>query len=180
VKVFIYISTLSKEQREDTKNNKELLLHDLSKIDGKTAFTTDETLYEISEIKNRINTQILRAIKETSIDCSLYNKDPNPDDPLVCYGFGKVLSNQFGMHPRLEDDIQQPESEQGMKEVKWKARKIMDKDTKKEYAANPKTGEVYDLESYERFIESGTELQLVGYIRERNINGKIKKIFEKL
>jgi hypothetical protein len=55
----------------------------------------DETLYEISEIKDNINRQILRAIKETAIDCTLYNVNPNPEEPLVCYGFGKVISNQF-------------------------------------------------------------------------------------
>jgi hypothetical protein len=172
VKVFIYISSLSKEQREDTKNNKELLLHDLSKIDNKTAFTTDETLYEISEIKNRINTQILRAIKETAVDCSLYNKEQNPDDPLVCYGFGKVSSNQFGSHPRLEDDMQEPAAKQVMKQVKWVAKKIMDKKTGIEYAMNPRTKEVYDLESYDRYTEIGAELQLVGNIKERVVNGK--------
>ena len=138
------------------------------------------SLYEISEIKNRINTQILRAIKETAIDCSLYNKDPNPDDPLVCYGFGKVSSNQFGSHPRLEDDIQQPAVEEGMKEVKWRAKRIKDKSTGREYALNDKTGEVYDLDSYERHIESGAELQLVGRLIEKIINGKKSNIFIKL
>ena len=171
VKVFIYISTLSKAQRED-KNNRELMLHDLSKVDGKTAFTTDESLYEISEIKDRINTQILRAIKETAIDCTLYNKESNPDDPLVCYGFGKVSSNQFGSHPTLEEDIQQPVAEQAMKEVTWTAKRIKDKVSGIEYAMNPKTNEVYDLESYERHIETGSELQLIGNIRTRMVNGK--------
>ena len=170
VKVFIYISTLSKAQRED-KNNRELMLHDLSKVDGKTAFTTDESLYEISEIKDRINTQIIRAIKETAIDCTLYNKESNSEDPLVCYGFGKVSSNQFGSHPTLEEDIQQPLAEQAMKEVKWTATKIKDKNGV-EYAINPKTNEVYDLESYERHIETGSELQLIGNIIVRMEKGK--------
>ena len=180
VKVFIYISTLSKAQREDTKNNKELLLHDLSKRDGRTAFTTDETLYEISEIKDSINTQILRAIKETAIDCSLYNKESNPDDPLVCYGFGKVSSNQFGSHPTLEEDIEQPAAEQGTKEVKWKAKKIQDTKTGIEYAMNPRTREVYDLDSYTRYIETGGELELVGHIVEREERGKKKVSLELL
>jgi len=180
VKVFIYISTLSKAQREDTKNNKELLLHDLSKRDSKTAFTTDETLYEISEIKNSINTQILRAIKETAVDCSLYNKVQNPDDPLVCYGFGKVISNQFGSHPTLEEDMQQPAAEQGMKETKWTAKRIVDKTTGIEYAMNPRTREVYDLDSYNRYIDMGSELQLVGNIRESMENGKKKFALERL
>jgi hypothetical protein len=47
-------------------------------------------------------------VKETAIDCSLYNN--NPDEPLVCYGFGKVSSNNFGSYPVLEvDRSQKPE-----------------------------------------------------------------------
>ena len=179
VKVFIYISTLSKEQRED-KKNVELTIHDLSKRDGKTAFTTDETLYEISEIKDTINTQILRAVKETAIDCTLYNTGKNPDDPLVCYGFGKVISNQYGSHPTLEEDIQQPPTEQALKEEKWTAKKIKDNATGIEYAMNPRTREVYDLESYERYIESGMELKLIGNIQEKIENGKKKFSLVKL
>jgi hypothetical protein len=179
VKVFIYISTLSKEQRED-KKNVELTIHDLSKRDRKTAFTTDETLYEISEIKDGINRQILKAVKETAIDCSLYNTEINPEEPLVCYGFGKVISNQFGSYPKLEEDIRQPTTEQAVRKERWNAKKIRDPASGKEYAMNPNTREVYDLDSYQRYIESGMELQLVGHIVERVENGKRILVFKKI
>ena len=42
---------------------------DKSKIDKKIIFTSDETLYEISNIKKTTNDSILKAIKESSIDC---------------------------------------------------------------------------------------------------------------
>jgi hypothetical protein len=179
VKVFIYISTLSKEQRED-KKNVELTIHDISKRDRKTAFTTDEYLYEIADIKYSINRQILKAVKETAIDCTLYNTEPNPEEPLVCYGFGKVISNQFGSYPKLEEDIRQPVMENVGKVEKWKATKIMDPASGKEYAMNPKTREVYDLGSYTQYLETGSELHLVGHIKEITVNGKRTLRFVKL
>jgi hypothetical protein len=176
VKVFIYISTLSEAQRKDEKNV-ELTIHDLSKRDGKTAFTTDETLYEISEIKNSINSQILKAIKETSIDCSLYNN--NPDEPLTCYGFGKVRSNQFGSYPSLETDISE-KPDINIREIAWKGKEITDPETGIKYAMNPNTREVYDLESYKQAISKGSEMILVGYLVERKVKGKTIHIIQKI
>lgn len=176
VKVFIYISTLSESQRKD-KKNVELTIHDLSKRDGKTAFTTDETLYEISEIKNGINSQILKAIKETSIDCSLYNN--NPDEPLTCYGFGKVRSNQFGSYPTLETDISE-KTDINIREISWKGVEIEDPKTGMKYAMNPKTREVYDLESYNQALLTGSEMVLVGRLVERKVDGKKIFIIQKI
>ena len=176
VKVFIYISTLSEAQRKD-KKNVELTIHDLSKRDGKTAFTTDETLYEISEIKNGINSQILKAIKETSIDCSLYNN--NPEEPLTCYGFGKVRSNQFGSYPSLETDISE-KTDINIREITWKGKEITDSETGIKYAMNPNTREIYDLESYKQAILTGSEMVLVGNLVERKVKGKTIHVIQKI
>jgi hypothetical protein len=176
VKVFIYISTLSEAQRTD-KKNVELTIHDLSKRDRKTAFTTDESLYEISEIKNAINSQISKAIKETSIDCSLYNN--NPDEPLTCYGFGKVRSNQFGSYPTLETDISE-KTDINVREISWKGVEIEDPKTGIKYAMNAKTREVYDLESYNQAISTGSEMILVGRLVEQKVDGKKILIIQKI
>ena len=176
VKVFIYISTLSEAQRTD-KKNVELTIHDLSKRDGKTAYTTDETLYEISEIKNGINSQILKAIKETSIDCSLYNN--NPEEPLTCYGFGKVRSNQFGSYPTLETDISE-KTDINIREITWKGLEITDPKTGINYAMNPKTMEVYDLESYNQAILTGSEMIYVGRLVETRVDGKKIRTIQKV
>jgi len=176
VKVFIYISTLSESQRKDKKNI-ELTIHDLSKRDGKTAFTTDETLYEISEIKNGINSQILKAIKETSIDCSLYNN--NPDEPLTCYGFGEVRSNQFGSYPSLEMDVSE-KTDINNREITWKGIEINDPKTGIKYAMNPTTKKVYDLDSYNNAVSTGSEMILIGNLVERIVNRKKIYIIQKL
>ena len=113
VQVFLYMTTLSEEQ--STKDNVELRRRDVSKLDKKTPLTTDEYLFEISNVKHGINKQILNVITETSMDCSLHSKD------VSCFNYGKVSSNMFGSYPTLFEDSQQKES---TKQVKLKLKKF--------------------------------------------------------
>jgi hypothetical protein len=103
VEVFLYVTTFSDEQKKDEKNM-ELRIRDVSRLDKTTPVTTDETLYEIASVKQRINNQILQAVKETAIDCSLYSKmnTSTKEKPMVCYGYGKVESNAFGSYPAFD------------------------------------------------------------------------------
>jgi hypothetical protein len=161
VKVFLYITQLSEQQKVD-ENNIELRIRDLSRIDGKTPVTTDETLFEIASIKQKTNNQILKAVKETSIDCQLYSnisKKSKDNENLVCFGFGKVESNQFSSYPSFENDRSTKEG-LDVQTIKWEAREIKEDGIK--YALNEDTMEVYDFESYQRAKEHGTELVLVG------------------
>jgi hypothetical protein len=161
VKVFFYITSLSEQQKNDEKNV-ELRIRDLSRIDGKTPVTTDETLYEIASIKQKTNNQILKAVKETSIDCQLYSnisKKSKDNENLVCFGFGKIESNQFASYPSFENDRSTKEG-LDVRAIKWEAREIKEDGVK--YALNEQTMEVYDFESYQRAKEFGAELVLVG------------------
>jgi len=169
VEVFLYITTLSEEQKVDEKNI-ELRVRDISRIDKKTPVTTDETLYEIASMKQRINNQILQAAKESAIDCNLYSSTRSGDEPLVCYGFGKVDSNAFSSHPIFEKDRDAAVQGKDVKTVKMRAVKIKIGD--ENYALNEATSEVYDLESYNRAKVSGTEPILVG--RLENLRGEYK------
>jgi hypothetical protein len=94
VQVFLYLSKMTKEQLE---KNIEIRTKD----EGKT---TDQYLYEVSNTKERINKQILKAVKETAMDCSLYKKG---SEDLVCYNLGNVQSNDFLTVPILEQDTMQ-------------------------------------------------------------------------
>ena len=158
VKVFLYLSTLSEEQSTGEKN-KELVIRDVSKLDKKTPFTTDETLYEISRIKDNINQQLLKSVKESAVDCSLYSSDSNEN--LVCYGYGKVESNQFGSYPSLQHDEEQKDDlnvrKQKLKLVKATIDGV-------DYAVNRDTNEVYDMASYLRSKTTGENLVYIGKI----------------
>jgi hypothetical protein len=180
VKVFVYMSVIPNNLLLDKKNEKirEIREFDHSKRDHNVPFTTDQTLFEISEIKDGINSQILKAIKETSIDCSLYNN--NPDEPLTCYGFGLVRENQFSSYPRLETDLSEKVSTNDAPVTKWKGVEIEDPKTNIKYAMNPKTREVYDLESYKQGIATGSDMVLVGRLVEQKVDGKKILVIQKV
>lgn len=173
VKVFLYVSTMSEQQKTDEKNI-ELRIRDVSKIDKKTPITTDESLYEIASIKQRINNQILRAVKETAVDCNIYSVVASKgDEPLVCYGFGKVESNQFSSYPSFETD-QGAKEGLDVKTITWRGRTV--KIGGVDYAMNEATNEIYDLESYNRAIRLGTDPILVGRLVKEGGRYRMEKI----
>ena len=148
VKVFLYVSTLSEQQKTDEKNV-ELRIRDISRIDKKTPVTTDETLYEIASSKQRINNEILRAIKETAIDCNIYSglKQGANAEPYVCYGYGLIESNNYSSYPSFDVDVNIKEGLDvkpvSMKGIKKTINGI-------QYALNPKTNQLYTLDSFKR------------------------------
>ena len=167
VKIYLYVSTLSEKQKKDEKHI-ELIIRDTSKIDKKTPITTDETLYELASMKQRINNQILTAIKESAVDCNLYgNTNKKSEEQLVCYGFGKVESNDFSSYPSFEKD-KQDKGGLDAKKINWKGKKITENGV--HYVLNPKTNDVYDYDSYQRAVELGTELLKIGVLKKINNN----------
>jgi hypothetical protein len=170
VEVFIYLSTATEEQID---KNIELRIQDLSKLQYKihdekrgrdilerVPFTTDQYLLEIAQIKDSITRQILTSVKETAIDCSLYNT--NPTEPLVCYGFGKVEAQSFASYPTLERDTQEKAA---VRTEKKKLVSLMVEGVK--YAVDKNTMIVYDFASYEKAKEKRGELVEVGRYDER-------------
>lgn len=163
------MTTLSEKQRKD-KNNIELIIRDVSKLDKNTPFSTDETLFEIANIKEKINTQLLQSIKESAIDCDLY-KSSNKEESLVCYGFGKVESNNFSSYPNLKDDLISQDDD--VKLINWEPVKVTINGV--EYAWNRDTQEVYDFESYNQAKEGNGELLLIGKLVGKNDKYRIAK-----
>ena len=114
-------------------------------------------------MKQRINNQILQSVKETAVDCNLYSgqksSGKNDGEQLVCYGFGKVESNQFASYPSLERDQGEKEG-LDVNKVFWRGVNI--KIAGVDYALNESTNDLYDFESYQRAKQLGTEPILVG------------------
>ena len=177
VKVMVYLSKLTEEQIQ-LDGNIEMKLKDISKREyevkekGKKVmkhlvFTTDEYLFEIAQIKDSINRQILTAVKETAMDCTLYNK--NPDEPLICYNYGSVTKNDFGSYPTFEiDKAYDPKLEVAKKTMELVTIEL---DGVK-YKMNKKTHIVYSIESYEKMK--------AGVLRELEVVGKLVTIIEKV
>lgn len=161
IKVFLYLSTLPESLKEDkaefTKHI-ELMNRDISKLDSKHSVTTDELLFEAATIKDNINRQILTAIKETAIDCTLYAGSSSSEN-LVCYGFGKVSSNQFASYPTLgQDETEKDELNVRKQRVEFGNVVI----NKVKYAWNKENNELFDYESFQRAKKSGEDLIYIG------------------
>jgi hypothetical protein len=143
VKVFLYLATLSEQQRT-SEDNKELTIRDVSRLDDKTPITTDESLYENAQLKDSINQQILKCVKESAVDCSLYVKTGKEN--LVCYGYGNIESNNFSSHPSLDIDQHQKPAINVVKK-KLQVKKITFNKT--DYKLDIATNIVYDMENKE-------------------------------
>lgn len=170
VQVFLYVTRFSKEQKMDDKNL-EIRIRDVSRIDKVTPVTTDETLYEIASIKQRINNQILQAVKETAIDCNIYARTAKSDEnPMVCYGYGKIESNVYSSYPSFEMDKMQKEGLDVAK-LQWDAQKVNIQGT--DYALKKDTMELYDYTSYNNaLINPNMEPKRIGKLVK--VDGQFK------
>ena len=169
IKVFLYIMVLSEELLKSDKTL-ELRIHDKSKFDDKIPVTTDEALYEISTVKERINTNLLKAVKQSAVDCSVYSQKEN-EEPIMCYSFGKVDDNKYSYYPSLENEEKDKVSDINKDKIKWKAKELKIKG--KIYALHPETKEVYDFDEYKSAVEIGTQLNVLGKLEEP-VPGKFK------
>jgi hypothetical protein len=132
----MYLSVMSEAQK-NSRDNLLLTTQDLSRLDHETPITTDEYLYEISNVKESVNRQILMAVKETAVDCSLYKNTEN----LVCYGAQVVRSNEFSSIPDLTGDSTQKTT----LNFKTKQKKLVEAAVAgTKYLYDPKTGELYN------------------------------------
>jgi hypothetical protein len=146
VDVFLYLMTFSKTQLNSDASI-ELRLKDKSKIDSLTPITSDEALYEIATLKEEVTNKILQAVKESSIDCSLHSHVGSKEQ-LQCFSFGTVDSSKYSFQPSLDSEEVDTVAQYNKQEIKWKGVEVTIEGVK--YALNKKTGDVYDLDSYNR------------------------------
>jgi hypothetical protein len=114
-----------------------------------------------------VNQQILHAVKESAMDCQLYTSQ-NKDENLVCFNYGKVLSNAFGSYPTLEQDL----AEKDVKDVRQQKIKMVKirvpdpKNPKKliDYAFDQKRKIIYSMEQYNRSKITNEQLNPLGKI----------------
>ena len=176
VQVFVYLSVFSEKQRKD-RTYIELMNQDVSRLDEVTPVTTDETLYEISLQKSRINQQILTVVKQSSVDCALYNpKSVSGKEAggLVCYGadMGKLrdTDTEFISYPTLDQD-----SQVQTKTVVQRATVVYRDVTiqGKKYHMNETTRELYDHDTFIRAKKSGETMIPVGTLEREGRGYKI-------
>jgi len=178
VDVYLYLMQFSEEQiKSDTKLSIETKNNDLSKLDNKTYFTTDESLWEISSIKESINRNILFEVKESSIDCNIHNNAENQEN-LKCFSFGKADPNSFSINPNYNKESKDDVDKINKRQVIWKAKKgkfksrtyaikqVLNSKNKWEVLRTKENNrfEVYDYNSYRQLEKTGTgKVNFVAY-----------------
>lgn len=147
VDVFLYVSRFSGRQiAVDNDESLDIRMNDRSKIDNTTPLTTDQSLYEISNIKAKITKQILTAVKESSFDCMIHS-NPDSKEQLKCYYFGPdVHEESLAYKPDIKTEDDDASSKLNKKTVKTVLKDI--NIMGKQYAIDTATNIVYDYEQY--------------------------------
>jgi hypothetical protein len=147
VDVFLYLMRFTARQMaKDNDESLNIRMQDKSKTDGTTPMSTDQSLYEISNIKERITRQILTAVKESSFDCMIH-ANAGSKERLNCYSFGMGASEEsLAYKPNIDAEDDDKTKKQNEKMETFALRKLIV--AGKEYAEDPKTHIIYDLELY--------------------------------
>jgi hypothetical protein len=156
VDVFLYLMRFTARQMaSDNDESLNIRMNDKSKTDGTTPMSTDQSLYEISNIKERITRQILTAVKESSFDCMIH-ANASSKERLNCYSFGVGTGEEsLAYQPNIateEDD----KTKKLNKQTKTMALRKLTV-SGKEYAEDPDTHIIYDMELYKmgNLVERG-------------------------
>ena len=144
VEVILYLMEFTPEQLSD-EMSLELRLKDKSKMDNTTPFTSDQSIYEIATIKEDVNSQLLLAVKEASVDCVIHSKSGSKEG-LKCYSFGSATSDKFATTPNISAEEGDAVAEANKVKITWKAKVVTVEGIK--YALREDTGELFDLESF--------------------------------
>jgi hypothetical protein len=156
VDVFLYVMRFTARQMAtDNDESLNIRMNDKSKTDGSTPMSTDQSLYEISNIKEHVTRQILTAVKESSFDCMIH-ATAGAKERLQCYSFGVGAGEEsLASQPNIES-----EEDDKTKKLNKQAKSIaLQKLTVsgKEYAEDPDTHIIYDMELYKmgNLVERG-------------------------
>ena len=174
VEVFIYIMIFTQAQLDsDGAIELQIKSQDRSKIAPYPVQTSDEKLYEISTIKERLSAQLLVGIKEASIDCATYTKS-NTKEGLVCLAFGQPSAADFSYNPNIAQDENDTTAAINRVTVNWEARPFTDR-YGKQYMLRQDTNQVYDYDSViqAQKIPGVRPILLGKLVKDRNGNYEI-------
>lgn len=174
VEVFLYLMTFTKQQMTDDKSI-ELRLKDTGKTKETKSIplTSDEALYEISNIKENINKNILNSIKESAIDCTL-NTRGKGGEKLKCFSFGTTDKSAYSFMPSITNEESDSMAKQNQAKIVFKAVEVTISGIK--YALNKDTNEVYNLDSYKDALRGKGEPFKIGYLEKKGDKMQFVKI----
>ena len=171
VEVFVYLMIFTPSQLK-SENAIELKRKDLSKGLPKVPITSDQYLYEISEIKSNLTAQLTDAIKESSFDCYIYSNGK-------CVNFGNPTNNKFSYVPDFSEQQNDTTVQANKVAIEWIGKPVTLNGTRYVYRRiNSKLLNIYDLSSYEAALKDSTIIPLQIGTLETNERGE--QVFKQL
>jgi hypothetical protein len=145
VEVFLYLMTFTEAQLKSDEAI-ELKRKDLSKTSPKEPFTSDQYLFEISEIKANLTNQLTEAIKESSFDCYIYSNGK-------CVNFGDPSKNKFSYVPDYSDEQNDTTLQANKIAIEWRGKPININGVNYIYRRiSPELLNIYDKKTYENAL----------------------------
>ena len=171
VEVFVYLMIFTPEQLASG-DAIELKRKDLSKIAPKVPFTSDQYLYEISEIKLNLTNQLTSAIKESAFDCYIYSNGK-------CVNFGDPDNKSFTYVPDYAKQQSDTIAKENKVAIEWVGKPITLNGVDYVYQRISKTVlNIYDKASYESAMRDPSNSPLQIGTLKTNANGEM--VFELL
>jgi hypothetical protein len=171
INVFVYLMSLTQTQID---RSRELKKYDVSKRDLRTPLTSDQSLYEISMIKEEVSQQLLTAIKEASIDCAVHTK-VGSKEVLRCMSFGNVTNKLFSSTPSILDEPKDITAAINKVVLEWRGKELTMNG--KKYILKEGSTEVYDYDTYQQaLINEGVQPIFLGRLEKKDGKFVFKKI----
>ena len=165
VEVFVYLMTFTPEQLKSD-DAIELKRKDLSKALPHVPMTSDQYLYEISEIKANLTAQLTDAVKESSFDCYIYSNGK-------CVNFGDPTKDKFSYVPDYSDQQNDTTVQANKEMIQWTGKPIRLNGVDYVYRRiSKKVLNVYDKTSYEAALLDPTIIPLQIGTLEKNDAGE--------
>ena len=169
VEVFVYLMIFSPEQLKSD-DAIELKRHDLSKSIPHVPLTSDQFLYEISEIKANLTSQLTNIIKESAFDCYIYSNGK-------CVNFSNPSDNKFSYVPDYSQQENDTTVQANKIAIEWVGNPVTIGDV--EYVSrrvSDKILYIYDKNSY---LQAMTNPEIIPLqIGTLEINEKGQKVFK--
>ena len=165
VEVFVYLMIFTPEQL-NSDDAIELKRKDLSKSIPHLPMTSDQYLYEISEIKANLTSQLTNVIQETSFDCYIYSNGK-------CVNFGDTTKDKFSYVPDYSEQQNDTTVQANKKMIEWTGKPIRLNGVDYVYRRMSKTVlNIYDKASYEAALADPTVIPLQIGTLEKNDAGE--------
>jgi len=165
VEVFVYLMIFTEAQLKSDEAI-ELKRKDLSKAFPHVPQTSDQYLYEISEIKAGLTSQLTDAIKQSSFDCYIYSNGK-------CVNFGDPTNDKFTYVPDYANQQNDATAQANKEAIEWVGKTIELNDVVYVYRRMSNTLlNIYDKASYEAALQDPSIVPLQIGTLEKNERGE--------